>query len=214
MKAKNKKKRNYFRISPGQIYFDQIISLFIRYRITYYSFCQFQSQSFFSPIRSTKKKPGKKQKKSGETSFDRAKIDTLPTLQKKNEGDEENSSISSSNIRVCAQSLFSYFLVILLMVFHQSVRNRSFSLWGIVVIHTRSCWGDRHCVFFIDIHCSISKKENTEKKARESIIQHQSTICPIARWMDFDSFARFFLLPFLSLSLFAFFSFSLRLYLQ
>ncbi len=41
--------------------------------------------------------------------------------------------------------------MILLMVFHQSVRNRSFYVWGIVVvIHTRSCWGDRHCVFFID----------------------------------------------------------------
>jgi hypothetical protein len=50
-------------------------------------------------------------------------------------------------------SLISYFLVILLTVFHQSVRNRSFYVWGIVVIHTRSCWGDRHCVFFIDKQC-------------------------------------------------------------
>jgi hypothetical protein len=39
----------------------------------------------------------KKSKKKGETLLYRAKIDTLPTLQKK-----KNSSISISNIRVCA----------------------------------------------------------------------------------------------------------------
>lgn len=91
----------------------------------------------------------KNRKKNVKTLLYRTKIDTLPTLQKK------RTAVLVVRILKCVHSLtFSYFLVILLMVFHQSVRNRSFYVWGIVVvIHTCSCWGDRHCVFFIDKHC-------------------------------------------------------------
>jgi hypothetical protein len=56
------------------------------------------------------------------------------------------------------------------MVFHQSVRNRSFSCMGIVVvIHTRSCWGDRHCVFFIDKQCRYQIREYRKKNRNDRL---------------------------------------------
>ena len=95
--------------------------------------------------------------------------------------------------------------MILLMVFHQSVRNRSFffSMRIVVLIHIRSCWGDRHCVFFIDKLWLISKKRIQKKKcARERI----AYLAPINNLSD-CSRARFWFVR-------AFFSFSFSLFLS